>query len=505
MNRLARVALAAVSGVLLALAFPDVAWGWLAFFALTPLIVSVTRARGNLEAFFLGWMAITITWLINLPWVIIVMSRYGGLPLPVGVGIFIALCCILGCYGGLFTVAIRYLRPGPSFLPWLAVPAFWIALEYARTFLLSGFPWHLISTALIDLPPLIQPARWVGPYGMGFPVVAVSATLAFLIAGRVSRVRVACGMAGFLIVWVAVGWLMLSRQRETIRAEKKFTAAMVQPNISQQMRWDSSQLGLIFDRMVALTRQGFAAGAAVVIWPESTLPLTFHRTPFYRSYIESTSQQFDGDIILGSVAEDPVDSNKLWNAAYLVSRGTISGRYDKLRLVPFGEYVPLRKMLFFAGTLVRAVGDFQFGTNDDPLVGRFKYGLAICYEVVYPQIPADQTRNGAEVLVTITNDAWFDRSAAPRQHLNHVRMRAVETDRYVLRAATTGISALIDPTGRIVKELDMEQEGALIGEFAPRQSRTPYVRFGDWPAWLSIAIAVVALARAIRKKRNEDR
>lgn len=508
MNRPARITLAALSGVLLALAFPHMAWGWLALVALTPLIVSATRASGKLEAFLLGWVAITITWLINLPWVVIVMSQYGGLSRPIGMGIFIAMCCILGCYGGLFALAIRLLNLGPSFLPWLAIPALWIALEYARTFLLSGFPWHLIATALVDLPQLVQPARWVGPYGMGLPMVAISAALAFVFAGgapRRNRVVASVGTFSFLVIWMVVGGVLLRRQVETIRAETKFVGAMVQPNISQQMRWDESQLGLIFDRMVALTRQGFAAGATVVVWPESTLPLTFYRTPFYRSYIESTSRQFDGDIILGSVAEDPVDSNKLWNAAYLVSRGTISGRYDKLRLVPFGEYVPLRKMLFFAEKLVRAVGDFQFGTNEFPLTGKFRYGPAICYEVVYPRIPANQTRNGAEVLVTITNDAWFDRSAAPRQHLNHVRLRAVETDRYFLRAATTGISALIDPTGRIVTELDLEKEGVIVGEFGARQSRTPYVRFGDWPAWLSIAVSLVTLGNAFRGNNRELR
>ena len=167
-----------------------------------------------------------------------------------------------------------------------------------------------------------------------------------------------------------------------------------------------------------------AGGAQVVVWPESTVPLTYATTPFYREAIESVSAARGIDVILGSVAEDEQKSNRIWNAAFLVSGGRTIGHYDKIRLVPFGEYVPLRKMLFFAKKLVHAVGEFQFGTRDTPLVGRFHYGPAICYEIVYPQIVRQQVRNGADVIVTITNDAWYDGTAAPRQHLNQARLRA---------------------------------------------------------------------------------
>jgi apolipoprotein N-acyltransferase len=496
-RRLLRIAMAAVSGVALALAFPNTGWGWLAFVALTPLIAAAVTARGKLEALLLGWLTITLTWLINIPWVIIVMSRYGGLPQPLGIAIFVTMCLVLGGYGGLFALLVHLLRLGSALGPWLAVPAIWAVIEYARTFWFSGFPWHLIATALIDLSPLAQPARWLGPYGLGMLVTGVSTALAWLTIAEVTRRRrniVAMLLIGFVALWMIAGLGMLSRQERQMAAESKYLAAMIQPNISQQMRWDDQNMAIIFDRMARLTEQSLRKGAEVVVWPESTIPLRFFDAYLYRSFVEATARQFDADIILGSVAQDAEDPTKVWNAAYLVSRGAVSGRYDKLRLVPFGEYVPLRRLFFFAGNLVREVGAFQFGTNEFPLVGKFKYGPAICYEVVYPRIPATQVDHGAEVLVTITNDAWFDRSSAPRQHLNHVRMRAIETDRYFLRAATTGISALIDPTGRIVHSLDLDQEGVLLGEFAPRHSETAYVRFGDWPAWLAILFVVYRLS-----------
>ena len=269
---------------------------------------------------------------------------------------------------------------------------------------------------------------------------------------------------------------------------------MIQPNIGQEMRWDAENTMRIYNEMIALTRKAIAGGAEIVIWPESTVPLAFASNDFFKRQIEEISATHHVDIILGSVAEDPAKASRIWNSAFLVSEGRSSGRYDKIRLVPFGEYVPLRKMLFFAEKLVRAVGTFEFGTNDRPLQGKFSYGPAICYEVVFPQVTRKQVRNGADVLVTITNDAWYDGSA-PRQHLNQARLRAIEGDRYLLRAATTGISAFINPAGQIVEQLPMNRSGIIFAKFQARRSTTPYVRFGDWFAWLAVLWTLAGIFR----------
>jgi apolipoprotein N-acyltransferase len=164
--------------------------------------------------------------------------------------------------------------------------------------------------------------------------------------------------------------------------------------------------------------------------------------------------------------------------------------------------VPLRRVLFFAEKLVRAVGEFEFGTNDRPLAGKRSYGLAICYEVVYPQISRTQVRNGADVIVTITNDAWYDGTSAPAQHLWQARLRAIETDRYLLRAATTGISAFVDPTGRMLSSIPMGKDGIIYAKFQSRTSITPYVRFGDWFAWAACAMVLIALLKTRLKARK---
>ncbi|HEX6083212.1 MAG TPA: apolipoprotein N-acyltransferase, partial [Thermoanaerobaculia bacterium] len=244
-------------------------------------------------------------------------------------------------------------------------------------------------------------------------------------------------------------------------------------------------------------------GARVVIWPESTVPLSYTETNFYRASIEELSREHDIDIILGSVATDPARPNRLWNSAFLASDGRTIGHYDKIRLVPFGEYVPLRRVLFFAEKLVRAVGEFEFGSNEAPLAGLLKYGPAICYEIVYPQISRTQVKNGADVLVTITNDAWFDGSSAPAQHLWQARMRAVENDRYLLRAATTGISAFVDPTGQVQSWIPMGKDGIIYATFEPRTAETLYVRFGDWFAWVACAVVLIALFYA-RRSSSEN-
>ncbi len=498
-----RVVLAVASGVLFALAFPDYSIAWLAFFALIPLLVALQRVRGVGEAFLLGWLSQTVAWLIMVPWVVRVMSHYGGLPYLTGVLIFVAMAAFLGLYGGVFAAVVRLIGPGGRFGTWLLVPLVWAAVEFARTYVLTGFPWNLIAAAIVDYAPLIQISRAAGPYFLGCLILLPAVLISWLLTNRaqpIVQVMATAAVLTVVFVWWATGYVA-ERWRTTLDAgDETYTAALLQPNISQEMRWNESNVVTIFQRMMEMTNEAADRGAGVVIWPESTVPLSYATTNFYRDAIESFSRARNVDVILGSVAEDPAQPDRMWNSAFLVSGGRTIGHYDKIRLVPFGEYVPLRKMLFFARKLVHAVGEFEFGVNDFPLRGKTSYGAAICYEVVFPQITRSQVRHGAAVLVTITNDAWYDGTSAPRQHLNQARLRAVEDDRDLLRAATTGISAFVDRTGRVVQELPMGREGTIYARFSTRHIVTPYVRFGDWFAWLAAAVAVAA---AVVRRRHE--
>lgn len=505
-----RFALSILSGALFAFAFPDVAQGWLAFVALAPLLIAIVRATKTSEAFLLGWASQTTAWLIMVPWVVRVMSHYGGLPYLTGVLLYVAMATILGLYGAVFAVVVFKLRPSERFLPWLLIPLVWAAIEYARTYLLTGFPWNLIATAIVDYTSLIQIARFGGPYFVGALVVFPSAVVAWWLTQRppsIARVMVGGALGILLLVWWGTG-LVASKLIARPNATTPFTAALLQPNISQEMRWDNDNVVRIYAQMMDMTIEAARAGAQIVIWPESTVPLSYTETAFFRESIEEVSREHGVDIILGSVATDPERAQRLWNSAFLASNGTTIGHYDKIRLVPFGEYVPLRRVLFFAEKLVRAVGEFEFGTNETPLAGKVAYGPAICYEIVYPQITRTQIVNGATVLVTITNDAWYDGTSAPAQHLWQARLRAVEGDRYLLRAATTGISAFIDPTGRVLESLPMGRQGIIYAKFQTRRTLTPYMRFGDWFAWLAVAGVLIALvvrrARSAQATRTTD-
>jgi apolipoprotein N-acyltransferase len=480
--------------------------GWLMFVALIPLLFILTRARNAWEAFFFGWLQQTTAWLVMVPWVVRVMSHYGGLPYVTGVLIFIAMSAILGLYGSLFAVLFHWIRPDARFHRWLFVPLAWCAVEYARTYLLTGFPWNLIAASIVDYTPLIQFDRVAGPYAMSVLILLPSITVAWWITQRASGIKrgvVTALVMMICFIWFSTG-LVASKLFDAPPGTAPTKAALLQPNISQEMRWDDANLLAIFRRMTAMTEEAIRNGAKVIIWPESTVPLSYASTDFYRDAIEGYSRQHNVDIILGSVAEDAAQPEKLWNAAFLISGGRTIGHYDKIRLVPFGEYVPLRKMLFFAHKLVHAVGSFEFGTRDTPLVGLFRYGPAICYEIVYPQIPRTQVVHGANVLVTITNDAWYDGTSAPRQHLNQARLRAIEDDRFLLRAGTTGISAFVDPTGRIRAELPMGRQGIIYAEFYPREAMTPYVKLGDWFAWFAIAAVIIVIASRWNSERRTE-
>jgi apolipoprotein N-acyltransferase len=494
--------LALATGVLFAMSFPDFAQGWLMFIALAPLLIAVTRARSTWEAFFLGWTAFTTAWLIMVPWVVRVMSHYGGLPYFVGVLLFVALAAVLGLYGGAFTAIVKRLRLGERFAPWLLIPLAWAAIEFARTYLLTGFPWNFVAAAIIDSTSLIQIDRAIGPYATGALVLLPSVVIAWVVTQRVSSIArvIVIGALGILIlVWWGTG-LVASKLIARPQGGEAVKAALLQPNISQEMRWDNDNILAIYQKMIGMTVDAANNGAKVVIWPESTVPLSYSETDFYRSSIEVLSRERDIDIILGSVAIDPAHSNRIWNSAFLASGGQTIGHYDKIRLVPFGEYVPLKRVLFFAEKLVHAVGEFEFGTNDVPLDGKLRYGPAICYEIVYPQIARSQIRNGADVLVTITNDAWFDGPSAPAQHLWQARLRAIEGNRYLLRAATTGISAFVDPTGRVVESIPTGRDGIIYATFEPRTEMTPYVRFGDWFAWAACGAVLCFLVYPARRR-----
>jgi apolipoprotein N-acyltransferase len=276
--------------------------------------------------------------------------------------------------------------------------------------------------------------------------------------------------------------------------------AVIQPGTSLEEKWDPSQWREIADRVWSLTRSAAARGAGLVLWPESAVPFSIESDPEYRAAVESLARELGVDILLNSVGS--LEEGGYTNSAYLVTpHGLSSARYDKVHLVPFGEFVPGWARFAFTEALVREVGNFTPGARPTVVPARAPVGVAICFEVVFPDLVTAEVRAGAEVLATLTNDGWYGFSWAPRQHFAQVVLRAAENRRFFARAALTGISAVIDPLGRVVARLEVGDSGLLVEDVQPMPGLTPRARWGDWWAILcAVAAAAILVSSRVRRR-----
>jgi apolipoprotein N-acyltransferase len=308
-----------------------------------------------------------------------------------------------------------------------------------------------------------------------------------------------------LTVVLVYGHWRLDQLARANTAIEPLRVAVVQGNVDQDRKWDPAFLRETIDRYHALTREHAAQPLDLVVWPEAAMPFFFERDAAHRDELLAFVADTKTPLLFGSPAIDQAGSRapRLYNSAYLITEtGAIAGRYDKLHLVPFGEYVPLERILFFVNKLVDGIGEFAPG--DDATVfslERFRLGVMICFEVVFPELTRRAVLNGATVMAAITNDAWFGDSAAPYQHLDMVALRAVENRVPFARAANTGVSGFIDATGRVEAATDLFVPASRTNPVAPRTETTWYTRSGDAFAWACVALGVVALARATRRPR----
>jgi len=291
---------------------------------------------------------------------------------------------------------------------------------------------------------------------------------------------------------------------EMTRSGDAIRVGLIQGNVSLAERSDAAKLPAIFDSYIRMTRQAIAEGAEVVIWPESATPFRFEDDPASAARIRTLAQQARVPILLGSDQMTPAQKGvptRYFNSAFLVrADGTTGGAYRKMHLVPFGEYVPLKKLLFFAGPLVEQVGPFSAGEEATLLpVAGHQVSTAICYEVVYPNLVRQFVLGGSELLTTITNDAWFGPTSAPYQHFAQASMRAIEEGRYLVRSANTGISGIVDPYGRVLEQSAVYQQVVIVGEARFLNVSTFYTRHGDILAYASVVLTLVLLIASRRR------
>ncbi|HZR26474.1 MAG TPA: apolipoprotein N-acyltransferase [Vicinamibacterales bacterium] len=495
--------------MLLALSFPKFGHPLFAFVALTPLMTALLR--GSLRrAFVLGLLTGGVYFTGTLYWITRVMVVYGGLQTWIAVPVNAALIAYMALFPALFALILRRLTVNFGTTALFSAPLIWVATELGRTHLFGGFPWVLLGYSQMRVLPIAQLASVFGVYGVSMLVAAVSAAIAALLAGpaKVGHYVRWASFATFLLVAVTVGWgsyrladNTLTRQGDTIRV------GLIQGNVDQAIKWNPHRAATIFDDYIAMTRQAIASRAEFILWPESSTPFVFEEEQAAADRIRTLARQAHVPVLFGSdQIEWRIQGNrkvpdKYFNSAFLVREdGTTAGVYRKMHLVPFGEYVPLQKLFFFAAPLTEQVGTFQPGTNPEllPVRGHLA-SVAICYEVVYPALVRQFVVGGSELLTTITNDAWFGDTSAPYQHFEQASMRAIEEGRYLVRSANTGISGIVDPYGRVVERSTIFERAVLVGEARFLKASTFYARHGDILAYASVLATLGMLVLSRRK------
>ena len=502
----------------------------LCWIALVPFLVALSLPGKDgaplslRSSLLLGYLCGFLWYFGNCFWIYQTMYLYGGLPKPVSFGIVILFSLYLGLYHALFAGFFSALRRGRKGAATALVltPFLWVAVELARA-RITGFPWDLLGNSLVSNLVVTRIAPLTGVMGISFLVAGINAGLGAGLISKGKRGKQVCVLSGVLAVcfqlsgvWagsrisffqpdqlavmmqenLSVGATGRSVRPLSVEEELVlFTAATVSPTIDLYPLETLTPLSL--QRDFTLAHKGGEIKSSVLIWPEA--PSRFESgDPLFRERVGELAHSLRTPMIAGSLGVDPdpasprgyylYDSASLFDAA-----GTYRGRYDKIHLVPWGEYIPFKRFFSFAQKLTAGAGDMDPGTDRTLFrTGGHTYGIFICYESIFGDEVRQFVKNGAEVLVNISDDGWYGETGAPWQHLNMARMRAIENHRWVLRSTNTGVTTNIDPLGRVVSEAPRHVRGAFGFPFSFEQGTTFYTRHGDWLAYLCALVTVLA-------------
>jgi apolipoprotein N-acyltransferase len=515
-----RALLAAGSGAALALSFPNYNLWPLAWVALTMLVLASVDARPAVSPIY-GFLHGLVFYPVGLPWIAVVMQQYGNVNPWLSAGILGLMATAGGIVCCFFSLGVALASKKNRALASILAPFLWVTLEFARTHLpIIGFPWNLAGYAASRNLALLQLTPLAGIYGLSFVIAAYGSLLAYAILAGRQRVWKA-----FLVSMAVLALIALVGPYFVPRATPTHYAHLVQTDFPQSEEYPANWLQIHAPEMDQLENISVGSIQAsqipkgldlpqahdrLIIWPEVPAPFTM-QDPAFVQRATRIARESNSDFLVGVVEWNLGAQNKYYatNTAVLLDpAGQQTFRYDKMHLVPFGEYVPLRNWLTFAKSLTTGIGDFAPG--HDYSIGRLpggKFGVFICYEAIFPDEVRRFTKEGAQLLINISNDGWFGRSSAPPQHLMMARVRAVENRRWLLRDTNNGFTVAVDPYGRIVARVPTDIRGELDAPYAFRSDITPYVRFGDWFSWLcllaSLALLVLAATRRIENGKVE--
>jgi apolipoprotein N-acyltransferase len=501
-----KIALAVLSGLLIFLSFPKYGTGIFAWAALIPLFFAVQAAQPR-EAFKIGFLTGFAAHVGILYWIAYVVVQYGYLPIYIGIGAMLLLSSYLSLYTAFFAFGITFLR-GKSVPLFLSAPLLWTLLDYARSYLLTGFPWEHLAHSQYLYDNVIQISDVTGTYGITFLIVFINAVLYDLLSHR-SRRRYLIAetfAAGFVITAIiAYGHVRIETVEELLKKSRSLGVTLVQGNIDQNLKWNSRYQLQTIDIYRALSLQSAPFPNGLIVWPETAAPFYFQQHDAMQSAVVDIAVSSRSALLFGSPSyERHGEYISYMNSAFLLKPdGALSGRYDKVHLVPYGEYVPLRSLFPFISKLVAGVGDFKSGKGYYPLtIDEHRLGVLICYEGILPDAAREYKRRNAELLVNITNDAWFGRTSAPYQHLSMTVFRAIENRLYLVRAANTGISAIIDPTGKILSRTRLFERTTLQGDVKMIDEKTFYAAYGDVFVYLCATALLILVILSMQRRKE---
>jgi apolipoprotein N-acyltransferase len=467
------LALSVFSGVLLILIFPRFGLTWLAPVALTPILIACCRERSWRRRAMQGAAAGFVFWFGVCYWIQFVLEVHGGMGRWGGWGTFVLFAFLKGLHMALFAALAGFVMPRVWALPVIA--ALWTGIE--RTHGPLGFAWLDLGNAGIDMPLLMRLAPVTGVYGLSFVFALLACALALVALRRPRR----------QLIWLGALVALPLLPGLPAPSAGTISARVVQPNVDTEGEWTEARLATLEQQMRTLS---YAPGVDLIVWPEIPAPF-YPSTPEFHSYIAHVAHDSNVPMLFGGVARTPKGAPL--NSAFLVGPdGEIRDRYDKINLVPFGEFVPAP--FGFVNRITSEISDFESGSRIVIFnTGTHRVATFICYESAFPDLVRQFTKGGAEVLMNLSNDGYFGASAAREQHLSLVRMRAAENARWILRATNDGITAMVDPAGRVTDRLEPYKELAATMKYNFTRQLTPYVRFGDWFAWSCLAIGLAGV------------
>jgi apolipoprotein N-acyltransferase len=505
-----QLAMAVLSGLLLFLSFPKFGSGFLAWVALIPLFYALKDAQPR-EGLKIGFLFGFIAHVGILYWIAYVVVQYGYLPLYTGISAMLLLAVYMGFYTAAFSMGVAYFQQRCEFLI-ISAPLLWTVLEFARSHLFTGFPWENLAYSQYQYGKIIQISDITGVYGITFTIVMINAFLfVFLQRKNQKRHLLAEALAIFAIISTIYGYgqYRTADIRRALSRASGLEVSLIQGNIDQNIKWSPEHQKETLDIYRSVTLAAAPAAGGLIVWPETATPFYFQRLDPLQASVIDVARTSKAALLFGSPSYAEAGGRiDYMNSAFLLRPdGVISGRYDKVHLVPYGEYVPLRKFFPFMDKIVVGVGDFKAGKGFYPLTyeGR-RLGVLICYEAIFPEGARSYKREGADILVNITNDAWFGRTSAPYQHLSMTVFRAIETRLPLVRAANTGMSAIIDPTGEIQSRTPIFERTFLKGEVKIIDEKTFYTAYGNLFVYLcGIFLLILFISTRERSNGNAGR